>query len=145
MTPYTSYLVLESSLEGTDEYERFGIPESEAELIRDRGEEYKSAMKKETGAGSVARATDINRLKQSSVSDDRSPETVRNIGKKTFYLTKEGWIDSGYEADMKTVEIRAFSKRYFELLEKKPGIGRYLSLGLHITVVYEGTCYRINE
>jgi len=145
MTPYTSYLVLESSLEGKDEYDRFGIPETEAELIRDRGEEYKTAMRKETGAGSVARATDINRLKQSSVSDDTSPETVRHLGKKAFYLTKEGWVDSGYEVGMKTVEIRAFSKRYFELLEKEPGIGRYLSLGLHITVVYEGTCYRINE
>lgn len=145
MTPYTSYLVLESSIEGTDDYERFGIPESEAELIRDRGVEYKTAMKKETGASSVARATDINRLKQSTVSDDRSQETVRHIGKKAFYFTKEGWIDSGYEAGMKTVEIRAFSKRYFELLEKKPGIGRYLSLGLDVTVVYEGICYRIND
>jgi Ca-activated chloride channel family protein len=145
MTPYTSYLVLESSLEGKDDYDRFGIPETEAELIRDRGEEYKTAMRKETGAGSVARATDINRLKQSSVSDDRSPETVRHMGKKTFYLTNEGWIDSDYETGMKTVEIRAFSKRYFELFETKPGIGRYLSLALNITIAYEGTCYRITE
>jgi len=145
MTPYTSYLVLEDAMASDGEYDRFGIPEAEAELIRNRGEEYKTAMKKETGAGSVARATDINRLKESSVLGDTVSETVRHIGKKSFYLTKKGWVDSAYDSGMKTVEIRALSKRYFQLLEKKPGIGRYLSLGFRITVVYEGTCYRIDQ
>lgn len=145
MTPYTSYLVLEDAMTSDREYDRFGITESEVELIRDRGEVYKTAMKKKTGAGSVARATDINRLKESSVRADTVSETVRHVGKKAFYLTKEGWIDSAYDSSMKTVEIRALSKRYFQLLEKKPGIGRYLSLGFRVTVVYGGTCYRINE
>ena len=141
MTPYTSFLVLESE----EEYDRYGIPEDRAELVRERGKRYSAAMEKETGEQSVARASDIISMKQATVHTSPAQETVRHVGKKTFYYTDGGWVDSEYTDDIKTVEIRFLSKRYFDLVAKKPEIGKYLALGTSVTVVLEGRCYRIEE
>jgi uncharacterized protein YegL len=141
MTPYTSYLVLEND----GEYDRFGIPEAEADLIRNRGERYRKAMDEKVGAGSVARASDINALKQKALPEAGVSETVRHVGRKTFYLTEEGWIDSTYERGMKEIKVRVFSKQYFRLLETAPGIGRYLAIGTKLTVVYDNTAYIVTQ
>ena len=141
MTPYTSYLVLENETE----YDRFGIREAEAELIRNRGEHYKKSMIEKVGAESVARASDISALKQKTLSEAEASETVRHVGRKTFYLTDEGWIDSVFETGMKEIRVRVFSKQYFRLLEAAPGIGRYLAIGKTLTVVYDNTAYTVTQ
>jgi len=141
MTPYTSFLVLENE----ESYGRYGITEDRAELVRDSGKKYSASMEEETGPESVARASDILSLKQATVPESPVQETVRHIGSKTFYRTDSEWIDAEYREDMKPVEARFLSKRYFDLIAKKPELGRYLAIGSNITVVLEGKCYRIAE
>jgi Ca-activated chloride channel family protein len=141
MTPYTSYLVLENERE----YDRFGIPETEAELIRNRGERYRKSMEEKVGAGSVARASDINALKKKILPESETSNTVRHIGKKTFYLTEEGWVDFAFERGMKEIKVKVFSKQYFRLLETAPGIGRYLAIGKELTVVYDDIAYTVTQ
>lgn len=141
MTPYTSFLVLENEAE----YDRFGISEPKAEMIRDSGRKYKEAMDEEVGARSVARATDILALKQATIQQAPASKTVTYAGKKVFYLKDGRWIDSEYTSDMKTVRVKLFSKKYFDLIKKVPELGKYLALGRSVTVVFKGKCYSIDE
>ncbi len=75
---------------------------------------------------------------------------TRSVGGKTFYLRGETWVDGTYETLPTSrrdsdVKIRFLSKDYFDLLEKHPGLGRFLALGRKVVVVLGGTVYRIGE
>ncbi len=73
-------------------------------------------------------------------------QKMRMIGPKTFYCTDGVWYDSVYDpAKHKEVTpLKVRSDECTKLLETKPGIARYLSLG-RVVVVYQGTAYRIDE
>ena len=72
---------------------------------------------------------------------------VRHIENKTFYLQGGVWTDS-VASDPKDAKaprtlVKYLSDEYFELLKKKPRIGRYLALGERVIVVLDGMTYEI--
>jgi Ca-activated chloride channel family protein len=141
MTPYTSFLVLENE----KEYQRYGIRDEEASILKGNGERYKRAMESEVGAEAVARAKDIDALKSALTPTSPLIETVKHVGDKTFYLRGNQWIDSDYGEGMKVIDIKYLSSKYLDILARNPKLGRYLALGTNLIVVYENRCYRIKE
>lgn len=74
----------------------------------------------------------------------RAAET-RSIGGKTFYLRGGVWTDGDYDSEgaRRTVVVEYMGQKYFELLADVPGLGKYLSLGEKLIVVYDGVVYKI--
>ncbi|UCB45359.1 MAG: VWA domain-containing protein [Spirochaetota bacterium] len=141
MTPYTSFLVLENE----KEYQRYGIRDDEALLLKDDGERYKRAMKSEVGEEAVASAKDIDSLKSALTRPSPLAETVKHIGSKTFYLKGNQWIDSDYRDGMRVIDIKYLSKKYMDILARNPKLGKYFALGKNLMVVVGNRCYRVKE
>jgi len=141
MTPYTSFLVLNKEADSS----RWGIEESMASHVMDRGESYKAGMAQSLGKNAIERSKDIIEMKASSTEARPSLSTVKYVGDKTFYLKDKVWVDSEYKDEMKPREIKYLSEEYFELLKQKPGLGKYFAIGNKIIVVFEGECYKVIE
>jgi Ca-activated chloride channel family protein len=141
MTPYTSFLILEKE----SDYRRWGFSESAAPMMKAAGSKYKADMESLSGMGAVSRAKDIITLKQSEVAEEPEMESVKHVGDKTFYRQNGMWVDAEYEEGAKTQKIKYLSNKYFDLLKKRPKIGKYLSIAENVIVVFEGKIYQIKE
>lgn len=139
MTPYTSFLILEKE----EDYDRWGLSPAAAPKMRAAGKKYMADMSSVSGAGSVSRAQDIQSLKQSQVAAEPVSKSIKHIGDKTFYLKDGVWIDSKYKEGSKTREVKYLSKEYFDLVSKKPKLGKYFGVGEKVIVVFEGKVYQV--
>lgn len=54
---------------------------------------------------------------------------ARQIGVQAFYQSGNNWIQSGIDKDSPEMEIKRFSKAYFQILDNDPSLGRYLAVG----------------
>jgi Ca-activated chloride channel family protein len=72
---------------------------------------------------------------------------ARKVGDKTFYLREGVWIDSEFKTEAKLPETAlAFgSDEYFDLLKREPQLARFFSLGERVVVVYKGRVYRVSS
>ncbi|MBU1701234.1 MAG: VWA domain-containing protein [Candidatus Eisenbacteria bacterium] len=143
ITPYTSYLIVE---EGPQEYAEMMLDESDAAPSSIRT--YSGAMKSSKGEAAFDASREIAAEKQSSVLSRPKAEKVKYVGGKTFYRTDHGWRDADVrDADMRhgagVIEIPFLSGRYFDLLNKYPETGKYLSLGVNTTFSYNNNVYHI--
>lgn len=70
---------------------------------------------------------------------------TKQCGGKTFYRRGDAWVDGDYElaGSPDTVKIGYLSAQYFELVGRKPALGRWLSVGEKVTVLDGGTAYSI--
>jgi Ca-activated chloride channel family protein len=141
MTPYTSFLVLESD---TD-YNRWGIERGMEPQVMKRGRTYKSAMESASGEEAVRSSMDISDMKGSTVAEAPEMETVKHVGDRVFYLRGGVWVDREYNERMKVQTVKYLSARFFNLMEKKPALSRYFSVAKNIIVVFENKCYRVEE
>jgi Ca-activated chloride channel family protein len=141
MTPYTSFLILEEDAA----YEEWGIREEAAPLMKREGKKYKDAMKSASGSEAVSSALDIMSLEESETDDRSSTDTVKYAGEKTFYLRDGIWVDSKYKKGIKVEKIKYLSKKYFNILKDKPGLGKYFATAKNIMVVYDSRCYRVTD
>jgi Ca-activated chloride channel family protein len=74
-------------------------------------------------------------------------ETVRSVGKKTFYFRNNRWVDAEVkpEDEAKAVAIVQFSDAYFKLAESQaPEFNQYLTFTEPVTVSLKGQVYRID-
>jgi Ca-activated chloride channel family protein len=162
VTPYTSYLALES-----ENVQRFtmipgAVPQA-TPAGRNRGftggglraaksaptvaNEAPAAMAADSGVAAVQQSKrmreqqDVLKLK-----DETRRDAVQRVGGKTFYLIDEVWTDTEFKAESNLPEtVTTFgSEEYFALLKKYPKLANYLSLGERVVVVFEGRVYRIN-
>lgn len=144
MTPYTSFLVLESQ----EDYKRWGIN------VPSAGEaaggvkfeaEAKKALKAESGFNAIQGATSIRDLKEEAFSDKSriSGSKIKTIADKTFYLENGFWTDSEYKTGASVITIKYLSDDYFELASEKYGIGKYLAAGEKAIICFESKCYKI--
>jgi Ca-activated chloride channel family protein len=166
VTPYTSYLALESNFatDGADAQVTGGIR-------RDRGVNRpstrraqpssvanesapppppKEAAKMSTGAMAVQQSK-RDRAQQESISitsedKDTPSSVVRNVGSKTFYLRDDVWTDAEFKAEARKPQttLTFGSEEYFALLKREPRLAEFFSLGERVIVVYEGRVYRVN-
>jgi Ca-activated chloride channel family protein len=165
VTPYTSYLALESQqpvvtggntnviVDGLDANSVNGRREGDRRVPASRPAEAAPAadMAAKSGAGAV-RASKDTRLRQeaTTLADDKeesrlNANVAKRVSGKTFYLRDNVWIDADFKADARLPETKLTfsSDEYFDLLKREPALSKYFALGEAVVVVYNGRVYRI--
>jgi Ca-activated chloride channel family protein len=167
VTPYTSYLALESE-EATqmtsgnrqttrrqsrnNNFSLGGVAGAtstapSADAPAGRSAPPKIAAQATTGAVAVQQSK-RDRAQQETirVESDPSAAGMRSVGGKTFYLREEVWTDAEFKADARLPEtVLTFgSDEYFALLKREPRLAQFFALGERVVVVYQGRVYRVN-
>ena len=70
-------------------------------------------------------------------------DKIKRVGEKVFYLQNGVWMDSEYKQEMKTTDVKYGGDAYFELLNKKPELGKYFAIGKQLILCYQGGCYQV--
>jgi len=80
------------------------------------------------------------------VDKDSASYAIKTAGGKTFYLIEGVWTDSEFKtgATLPETAVKFGSDDYFALLEQKPRLAAFFSLGERVVVVFEGRVYRVN-
>ncbi|NUL82494.1 MAG: VWA domain-containing protein [Armatimonadetes bacterium] len=60
---------------------------------------------------------------------DKAQAKMRNVGGKTFYLQNDVWTDSQLDNGAKTIVIQPFSQAHFDLIERRPSLRQYATVG----------------
>lgn len=162
VTPYTSYLALESDdatqvtagnqprdgrrrgiITGLSGVGGSGAPSANTAT---RAPVSKDAARATTGAVAVQQSK-RERAQQESVrvEAESSAGGVRSVGGKTFYLREGVWTDAEFKADAKLPEttLTFASDEYFALLKREPRLADFFALGERVVVVYQGRVYRV--
>lgn len=151
VTPYTSYLALESN----------AVPQSIVRLSGNVvGGAGKSSMNRApapppkaadaraiTGLAGVQESKRARaQLEAERFDKDSLSGAVKTVGGKTFYLREGFWTDAEFKAASKLPEtsIKFGSDEYFALLNQKPRLAEFFSLGEKVVVVFEGRVYRVS-
>jgi Ca-activated chloride channel homolog len=154
VTPYTSYLALESDrvsrayvggaqpgarLRGTG---NANAPKSAPSPI---GAAQESVTV--TGGEQGVRYSKDARDQQDVLRVYSEPPSVnvRRVEGKTFYLTDGVWTDSEFKAEAQLPEtvLEFGSDEYFALLRQNPKLGPFFSLATRVVVVLNGRVYRV--
>ncbi|HPO49288.1 MAG TPA: VWA domain-containing protein, partial [Spirochaetota bacterium] len=165
VTPYTSFLIVEDEINGgrdgriRDDFRIFN--QKEDNKLRDESKKnYESMKKDKSGKNSVFASRQFQNLNNADNISEQKEEIYKegldirsfqnkNIQNRTFYLNDKYWIDSAiYEKknnNLKVKKIKFASNSYFELLNKKGDISRYLALGKNIRFLYQNEIYEIYE
>ncbi len=154
VTPYTSYLALESN-QAPSSQGFTGL----ARTRRDSGAggsvtsppppaPMKAADATAT-TGNIAVAQSKRARAQQEVmrvEKDAKSDLMRIAGGKTFYLRDNVWTDADFKAGMTLpqVVVKFGSDEYFKLLQQKPRLAAFFSLGEQVVVILDGTVYRVN-
>jgi hypothetical protein len=143
--------------------------DAEPEMRAKLGAVYREAQVRQTGAGAVSDAMNVQALKDGSqvqlavngmALEKTQPATtppsgykvaqnyaqqVRNVRGRTFYQNGLTWTDAQAQAkqNLKRQEIAFNSDAYFALLQAHPDIAAWLSLGNQIDLVLDDTLYVI--
>ncbi len=129
VTPYTSFLVTE------DERQTIAAAAPAAQEAL--------AARKTTGAGAVKAAQVSQKFKDLDQASEVVSEQIRYKEDRTFYLKDGFWVDSLYEEGSPVEEVEFRSEEYFDLLSRKPGLAKYLSVAANLIVTFEGKNYKI--
>jgi Ca-activated chloride channel family protein len=173
VTPYTSYLVLESR-ERSQQLGmsggigagalRSGSRRKAAEMPlegRQSAQEPPPALappppaslpKPVAGNEAVAFSKDKEELRTAETlvvvtSSSDSASQIRYVAGKTFYLRDGVWTDSEFKADAKlpVVKLKFASDEYFNLTGQEPKLAEFLALGQRVVVVWKGKVYQVEE
>jgi Ca-activated chloride channel homolog len=140
ITPYTSFLVEEDDV----------LTEAGRERLVER--EVLSATQQPApamGRGAVEKSMAAQELSDTNVlappaSSPSARQEVRHVGDRVFVRQGDVWTDTLYDAGrLSTVDVQFGSPAYFELLDRYPASGRYLSVGSQVIVVLDGMAYRV--
>jgi Ca-activated chloride channel family protein len=151
VTPYTSYLALEPNAVARDvtslPMNNRGF--SSGQVFQNAPAPAKSAeARANTGAGAVYQSKRAREQQDKlKVDNDSASYAIRTVGSKTFYLLEGVWTDSEVKPGTKLPEtvIKFGSDEYFALLQQKPRLAEFFSLGERVVVVFEGRIYRVNS
>jgi len=173
VTPYTSYLALESSeatrfttntaapvanspTAGTGAGRVSGVRRESSKMappppmvVRDAAAQARAV----SGADAV-RESRRARTQQEAVrvgedetlrADDDPRSARRRVGSKTFYLRDGVWTDAEFRADALLPEttLTFGDEAYFDLIKREPQLARFFALGERVVVVYKGRVYRV--
>ena len=100
------------------------------------------------GKGAVALSKALRRYKEAAagegiITDDEA--VIRKIGERTFLRVYGVYVDTEFDADMKTLEIAWGSDAYFALLDAMPELVDSLMLGENVIVVIKGKAIIISD
>ncbi|HEY2964073.1 MAG TPA: VIT domain-containing protein [Pyrinomonadaceae bacterium] len=159
VTPYTSYLALESQNQNLYTM----APQDRQQRAANQGflgglrAEPKAApgtvqqsVTIDTGVAAVQQSKrarmqrDAEKLSEET--DETRKDAVQRVGGKTFYLIDGVWTDSEFktEAHLPETVLSFGSDEYFALLKQQPKLASYFALGERVVIVFEGRVYRVN-
>jgi Ca-activated chloride channel family protein len=152
VTPYTSYLALEPNAVpqqvtraggGFGQLGRMNAPSTGAAPPPKAADA--RAM---TGLAGVQESKRARSQQEAERFDKDSLSTaVKTVGGKTFYLRDGIWTDAEFKVGSKLPEttLKFGSDEYFTLLNQKPRLAEFFSLGEKVVVVFEGRIYRVTD
>jgi Ca-activated chloride channel family protein len=151
VTPYTSYLALESNAPqqvtraggGFGQLGRMNAPSTGAAPPPKAADA--RAM---TGLAGVQESKRARSQQEAERFDkDSLSAAVKTVAGKTFYLREGIWTDAEFKVGSKLPEtmIKFGSDEYFTLLNQKPRLAEFFSLGEKVVVVFEGRVYRVTD
>jgi Ca-activated chloride channel homolog len=134
VTEYTSFLI-----SGDENTRREAIASDSRKLSEEKNDYILSDMAMSTGKSAVDQSQRIQKQSQafSLPSPDafleapasRSNLAVTQVGSQGFFQVGENWIQGDLTGDKYDLEIKRFSRAYFQILEKDPSLGKYFGLG----------------
>lgn len=149
VTPYTSYLATDGTLNNTIDQAR----------LDGLGRSAPKAMVEVSGAGAVQLSVQQNsrnsifQVTESAEKDKRERILVddsavnRFVANKNFFRQDNAWVDSEYSAagKFKVIDLKFGSDDYFRLAASDPRMAKFLSLGEEVTVVWKNQVYRVTK
>lgn len=154
VTPYTSYLALESNAQAHD----ISRPSVQGGALKSMGvgrtnnapppPMAKAEARAVTGMAGVQQSKRAREQQEADRFDkDKLSAGVKTVGGKTFYLRDGIWTDSEFKPDARLPEtVTKFSSdEYYALLKAKPRLAEFFALGERVTVVFEGRVYRVTQ
>jgi len=135
ITEYTSFLVT-----GDDRLKADGYWEAEAPVLSDMlKKNLESYGAEKSGRSAVKQSAKLNRQSQSNIlaapneveinEQKHEITNAKQVGLQAFYQSGTNWIQAELKEDSFDLEIKRYSKAYFQILEQDPSLGRYLAVG----------------
>ena len=157
VTPYTSYLALESDAvsrltPGVVPLTRraatggFGRLDAQNSAPSPSPGAVQQAVTVTSGEEAIQLSKSAREQQDLAVlTDNTRKDAVRRVESKTFYLIDDVWTDSEFKAESRLPESALVfgSDEYFALLKQHPKLGSYFALGQRVIVVFEGRVYRV--
>ncbi len=135
ITEYTSYLVTGDRNRRHDDF-WYMPPTAARKMLKGKmetlGEEQSgySAFNQSKNLNTQSYAAQIPLEGEVMMGDKKKRFTnIAQVGNQAFFQSGSNWVQSTLKEDRFDIEIKPFSKAYFQLLEKDPSLGRYLALG----------------
>jgi Ca-activated chloride channel family protein len=154
VTPYTSYLALESNAVTTRDITSLpvngrGMPVSRGQVFSNGPVAAPKVADARATTGSIAVQQSKRAREQQDairIDEGESRAAAKNAGGKTFYLRDDVWTDSEFKAGTRLPEtvVKFGSDEYFALLKQKPQLATFSSLGERVIVVLDGRIYRVD-
>jgi Ca-activated chloride channel family protein len=136
ITPYTSFLITED--------EPIALPPSVGPLDLSTALDPNAFGKVTVGKGAIDVSVITRGLGEAETQDaGLSVASIKTIGRKTFILKDDVWIDTEYQEGQPTVDITYGSRSYFDLIAANPELSRYFALGKKVIVGFNGVFYRV--
>ncbi len=123
ITPYTAFLILEDQ-----------VPPGSFSGLQD-----------ESGSRAVDAAADIGGYRNATSYSRVTPDGVKYVGGKAFFLRKDFWIDSAYLEGQPTTVLEFGSEAYFDFLADHPDMAKYFAIGKNLIVSIAELAYRVQE
>jgi Ca-activated chloride channel family protein len=135
VTEYTSYLVTGDELRRHDDFWRMPLSSAKKTLrgrmqVLSEDQSGSSAFNQSKNLGSQNRAAQAPQPGEVFMGDERKTFTnIAQVGNQAFFQSGKNWIQSNLEGNSYDIEIKPYSRAYFQLLENDPSLGRFLALG----------------
>ncbi len=75
------------------------------------------------------------RLRRSNLASDLESPEIRIVDGKVFRLKGARWLDVRFRSSMPSTTVNFLGNDYFSLLQRDPGIGKFLAIGPQVTIV----------
>ena len=155
VTPYTSYLATDGSERAADSASGSQVLGG-AIIGGNRRTDKKAArpaasVAEQSGAGAVQMSIQQRAQQEVLKTEDKddsiyvSRAVAQQVGTKTFYQQNGFWQDAEFkpEDNLPEVQVKFASEEYFALLKREKDLAQYFALGEQVTVVYQGSVYRV--
>lgn len=105
----------------------------------------RDALDLKTGNVAVTESKRQRAQQEATVVDKETASFARNVRSRTFYSMSNVWTDADYRAETKLPEttVEFGSDAYFELIKKEPELAEFFALGEEVVVVHKGRVYRV--
>ncbi|MCD6163684.1 MAG: VWA domain-containing protein [candidate division Zixibacteria bacterium] len=151
VTEYTSFLVTGDGQRQAEEFRAMPLPEANEYI----GRKFKDLSSYQTGRAAVAQSKSLNKKYSSTQNapaneiiidgEEKHFSNITQVGSQGFFQAGDNWIQGDIEGDKFDMEVKRYSKAYFQLLENDQSLGRYLGLGEQVRLKIGAQVVQISD